>query len=139
CMCDANTIPYRGSARGCVSCHARATHEYLCVSAGLDCETKIMVKEKAPELLREELSSPKWGPRVLAMSGVTDCYQPIEKRLKLTRRCLEALLEFRNPVVIVTKNFLVTRDIDLLSELARYQCAAVLISLTTLDQRLSGV
>jgi len=136
---DASINPYRGCEHGCVYCYARPTHEYLGFSAGLDFETKIMVKEKAPELLREELSSPKWGPRVLAMSGVTDCYQPIEKRLKLTRRCLEALLEFRNPVVIVTKNFLVTRDIDLLSELARYQCAAVLISLTTLDQRLSGL
>ena len=136
---DASINPYRGCEHGCVYCYARPTHEYLGFSAGLDFETKIMVKEKAPELLREELSSPKWGSRVLAMSGVTDCYQPIEKRLKLTRRCLEALWEFRNPVVIVTKNFLVTRDIDLLSELARYQCAAVLISLTTLDQKLSGL
>src|SRR3972149_6473562 len=104
---DASINPYRGCEHGCVYCYARPTHEYLGFSAGLDFETKIMVKEKAPELLREELSSPKWGPRVLAMSGVTDCYQPIEKRLKLTRRCLEVLLEFRNPVVIVTKNFFV--------------------------------
>src|SRR3990167_8641060 len=122
---DASINPYRGCEHGCVYCYARPTHEYLGFSAGLDFETKIMVKEKASELLSEELSSPKWGPRVLAMSGVTDCYQPIEKRLKLTRRCLEVLLEFRNPVVIVTKNFLVTRDIDLLSELARYQCAEI--------------
>ncbi len=136
---DASVNPYRGCEHGCIYCYARPTHEYLGFSAGLDFETKIMVKEKAPELLREELSNPKWEPRVLAMSGVTDCYQPVEKKLGLTRRCLEVLLEFRNPVGIVTKNFLVTRDIDLLSELARYQCAAVFISLTTLDEKLSGL
>jgi DNA repair photolyase len=136
---DASINPYRGCEHGCVYCYARPTHEYLGFSAGLDFETKIMVKEKAPELLRQELSSPKWEPKVLAMSGVTDCYQPVEKRLELTRRCLEVLLEFRNPVAIVTKNFLVTRDIDLLSELARTQCAAVFISLTTLDEKLSGL
>ena len=95
-----------------------------------------MVKEDAPELLRKELSSAKWKPQVLAMSGVTDCYQPAEKKRQLTRRCLEVLLEFRNPVVIVTKNYLVTRDIDIFRELARYQCAGVTISLTTLDPKL---
>jgi DNA repair photolyase len=105
----------------------------------LDFETKIMVKAYAPQLLRRELSSPKWEPRVLAISGVTDCYQPVEKKLQLTRRCLEVLLEFRNPLMIITKNFLVTRDIDILSELARYQCAAVCISLTTLDPKLTAV
>ena len=136
---DASVNPYRGCEHGCVYCYARPTHEYLGFSAGLDFETKIMVKEQAPELLRKELSSPKWAPRVLAMSGVTDCYQPAEKRLELTRRCLEVLLEFRNPVGIVTKNFLVTRDIDILSQLASYKCAAVFISLTTLDPELSGL
>ena len=136
---DASINPYRGCEHGCVYCYARPTHEYLGFSAGLDFETKIMVKEKAPELLRKELSSPRWKPQVLAMSGVTDCYQPAEKRLELTRRCLEVLLEFRNPVAIVTKNFLVTRDMDLLSELARYQCATVIISLTTLDPKFSGL
>ncbi len=136
---DASINPYRGCEHGCIYCYARPTHEYLGFSAGLDFETKIMVKERAPELLRQELSSPKWEPRVLAMSGVTDCYQPVEKKLQLTRRCLETLAEFRNPVVIVTKNYLVTRDIDILSELARYQCAAVFISLTTLDEKLSGL
>jgi DNA repair photolyase len=96
-----------------------------------------MVKDKAPELLRAELASPKWKPQVLAMSGVTDCYQPIERKLKLTRRCLEALAEFRNPVCIITKNHLVTRDIDLLKDLAHYQAAAVCISVTTLDASLA--
>jgi len=136
---DASVNAYRGCEHGCVYCYARPTHEYLGFSAGLDFETKIMVKEDAPELLRKELSSPKWQPQVLAMSGVTDCYQPAEKKRELTRRCLEVLLEFRNPVVIVTKNYLVTRDIDILSELARYQCAGVTISLTTLDPQLSSV
>lgn len=136
---DASVNPYRGCEHGCVYCYARPTHEYLGFSAGLDFETKIMVKEHAPELLRKELSSPAWEPKVLAMSGVTDCYQPVEKGLKLTRRCLEILLEFRNPVAIVTKNALVIRDIDLLSELAGYHCAAVFISLTTLDQKLSSL
>lgn len=136
---DASINPYRGCEHGCVYCYARPTHEYLGFSAGLDFETKIMIKQRAPELLRQELSSPRWEPKVLALSGVTDCYQPVEKRLKLTRRCLEVLLEFRNPAAIVTKNFLVTRDIDILRELARYDCAAVFISLTTLDQKLSGL
>jgi len=136
---DASVNPYRGCEHGCVYCYARPTHEYLGFSAGLDFETKIMIKEQAPELLRKELSSPRWEPKVLALSGVTDCYQPVEKRLKLTRRCLEVLLEFRNPVAVVTKNFLVTRDIDVLAGLARHECAAVFISLTTLDEKLSGL
>ena len=136
---DASVNAYRGCEHGCVYCYARPTHEYLGFSSGLDFETKIMVKEDAPRLLRKALSGPKWQPQVLAMSGVTDCYQPVEKQRKLTRRCLEVLLEFRNPVVIVTKNHLVTRDIDVLSELARYQCAGVTISITTLDAKLSSV
>src|SRR6266496_1527197 len=136
---EASINPYRGCEHGCIYCYARPFHEYLGFSAGLDFETKIMVKEDAPELLRKELSSPKWQPQVLAMSGVTDCYQPAEKKRELTRRCLEVLLEFRNPVVIVTKNYLVTRDIDILSGLARYQCAGVTISLTTLDPKLCSL
>jgi DNA repair photolyase len=136
---EASVNPYRGCEHGCIYCYARPTHEYLGFSSGLDFETKIMVKADAPKLLRRELSSPKWEPKVLVSSGVTDCYQPIEKRLELTRHCLEVLLEFRNPVVIVTKNYLVTRDIDILSELARYQCAAVCVSLTTLEEKLSGL
>lgn len=96
-----------------------------------------MVKENAPELLRKELSSPKWKPQVLAMSGVTDCYQPIERKLQLTRRCLAVLAEFRNPVGIVTKNYLVTRDVDLLSELAKYGCAEVHVSINSLDSELA--
>jgi DNA repair photolyase len=128
-------------ANGVVShnCYARPTHEYLGFSAGLDFESKILVKEDAPELLRRELSSPRWKPQALAISGVTDPYQPIERRLQLTRRCLQVLVEFRNPVVIITKNHLVTRDIDLLSELARYEAIRVFLSTTTLDGSLSRV
>ena len=108
-------------------------------SAGLDFESKILVKEDAPELLRRELSSPRWKPQVLAISGVTDSYQPIERRLQLTRRCLQVLAEFRNPVVIITKNHLVTRDVDVLSELAQYEAVRVFLSVTTLDGSLSRV
>jgi DNA repair photolyase len=136
---EASVNPYRGCEHGCIYCYARPFHEYLGFSSGLEFETKIMVKENAPKLLREELSSPKWKPQVIAMSGVTDCYQPVERKLKLTRGCLEVLAEFRNPVGIVTKNFLVTRDIDLLSELARHQAAMVCISLTTLDTELRKI
>jgi DNA repair photolyase len=131
--------PYRGCEHGCIYCYARPTHEYLGFSAGLDFETKIMVKMDAASLLRSELSSPRWQPEVIAMSGVTDCYQPVERKLKLTRQCLEVLAEFRNPVAIVTKNHLVTRDIDLLSELARHKAAAVFVSVTTLDAQLRKV
>ena len=98
----ASLNPYRGCEHGCAYCYARPFHEYLGFSAGLDFETKIMVKENAPELLRAELSARKWKPQTLALSGVTDCYQPVERRLQLTRRCLEVLAEFRNPVGIVT-------------------------------------
>jgi DNA repair photolyase len=131
--------PYRGCEHGCVYCYARPTHEFLGFSAGLDFESKIMVKLNAPELLRRELSSPKWQPQTIVMSGVTDCYQPVEGKLKLTRLCLEVLLEFRNPVAIITKNFLVTRDIDVLSELAKHRCASVCLSITTLDNDLRKV
>ena len=136
---EASVNPYRGCEHGCIYCYARPFHEYLGFSSGLDFETKIMVKENAPKLLREELSSPKWKPQVIAISGVTDCYQPVERKLKLTRGCLEVLAEFRNPVGIVTKNFLVTRDIDVLSELARHDAVGVYISITTLDTELRKI
>src|SRR5256885_1359014 len=133
---EASINPYRGCEHGCIYCYARPFHEYLGFSSGLDFETKIMVKADAPELLRRELTSPKWKPKVIAMSGVTDCYQPVERRLKLTRRCLEVLAEFRNPVAIVTKNQLVTRDVDVLAELARHQAVVVFVSVTSLDTAL---
>jgi DNA repair photolyase len=135
---DASVNPYRGCEHGCVYCYARPTHEYLGLSAGLDFETRILVKENAPELLRRELSSAAWRPKTLALSGVTDPYQPIERRLGITRRCLMVLAEFKNPVGVVTKNGLVARDADLLAELARHRAAAVHISITTLDADLAG-
>ncbi len=131
--------PYRGCEHGCIYCYARPFHEYLGFSAGLDFETKIVVKPALPELLRRELAAPRWQPDGIALSGVTDCYQPVERRLQITRRCLEVLAEFRNPVGIVTKNALVTRDVDVLGELARHNCAAVFISLTTLDPELRSL
>jgi len=136
---SAGVNPYRGCEHGCIYCYARQTHEYLGFSSGLDFESKIMVKENAPQLLRAELSSPKWRPQTIVMSGVTDCYQPVERKLKLTRGCLQVLAEFRNPVAIITKNFLVTRDADLLADLARRQAATVWISLTTLDPDLRRI
>jgi DNA repair photolyase len=118
------------------NCYARPTHEYLGFSAGLDFETRILVKEDAPELLREALSSPRWQPRVVALSGVTDAYQPIEAKLRLTRRCLAVFAAFRNPVAIITKSALVARDADLLAELAAHGAASVHVSITTLDDAL---
>ncbi len=136
---EASINPYRGCEHGCIYCFARPTHEFLGFSAGLDFETKILVKEDAPALLREELSAKKWQPKVLAMSGVTDPYQPVERRLGITRGCLEVLAEFRNPIGIITKNHLVTRDIDLLAELAQHQAVCVTISITTLDAALGRI
>lgn len=125
--------PYRGCEHGCSYCYARPTHEYLGFSAGLDFETKILVKENAPDLLRRTLGSSRWMPEPVMMSGVTDAYQPVERKLEVTRRCLEVFAEARNPVVVITKNHLVTRDVDLLGELATFDAAAVLLSITSLD------
>jgi DNA repair photolyase len=129
--------PYRGCEHGCVYCYARPTHEYLGMSSGLDFETRIMVKENAPELLRKELSAKKWVPDVVVMSGVTDCYQPAERKLLLTRRCLEVFAEFRNPVAVITKNALIERDADIFAELSKYDAGAACLSITTLDPDLA--
>jgi DNA repair photolyase len=136
---ETSVNPYRGCEHGCIYCYARPTHEYLGFSAGLDFESKIVVKMNAAELLRAELESPRWKPQTLVMSGVTDPYQPIERKLRITRGCLEVLAQFRNPVAIITKNRLLTRDIDLLRELASYKAVAVNISVTSLDPNLQRV
>jgi DNA repair photolyase len=136
---ETSVNPYRGCEHGCIYCYARPTHEYLGFSAGTDFESRIMVKIDAPQLLEHELSSRKWRPQVIAISGVTDPYQPVERRLKITRGCLEVLARFRNPVGIITKNRLVTRDIDLLGELAQFSAAAANISVTSLDETLQRV
>lgn len=131
---NASVNPYRGCEHGCVYCYARPTHEFLGMSAGLDFESKIVVKYDAPKRLREALAAKTWKPQVLVMSGVTDPYQPIEKRLKITRACIEVLSESRNPLVIITKNYRVTRDIDLLKPLAEVNAVRVAVSITSLDK-----
>ncbi len=136
---DASVNPYRGCEHGCVYCYARPTHEFLGFSSGLDFERKILVKHRAPELLKRALSAPSWQPRVIAISGVTDAYQPAERRFLLTRRCLEILRDFRNPVSIITKNHLVTRDLDILREMSAYNCVHVTISITSLRNGLQRV
>jgi DNA repair photolyase len=130
---------YRGCEHGCAYCFARPYHEYLGWSSGLDFETKIMVKLRAPELLRQELSAKRWKAQPIAMSGATDCYQPAERKFRLTRGCLQVCAELRHPIFIITKNALVTRDLDVLSELARHQCIGVHVSVTTLDNELGGI
>jgi len=129
--------PYRGCEHGCAYCYARPTHEYLGLSAGYDFESKIFVKLNAAELLRERFHEPSWEPDMVSVSGVTDCYQPAERKFKLTRQILEVMNEFKNPVGLITKNALITRDIDILQELAKDNLVATFISLTTLDDRLA--
>jgi DNA repair photolyase len=125
--------PYRGCEHGCIYCYARPSHEYLGFSAGLDFETRILVKHDAPELLAEAFRRKSWKPQMVSLSGNTDCYQPVERTLQLTRRCLEVFLEFRNPVGIITKNSLISRDLDILKELARLDLVLATISVTSLD------
>lgn len=128
--------PYRGCEHGCIYCYARPTHEYLGFSSGLDFESKIMVKYNAPELLRKEFMKKNWRPQPVFFSGNTDCYQPIERKLKLTRSCLEVFNEFRNPVLIITKNSLIRRDIEILKELSDLNLVKAIVSVTTLDPEL---
>jgi len=130
---------YRGCAHGCAYCYARPTHEYLGFSGGLDFESKIMVKERAAELLREHLMKKSWQPEPIMLSGVTDCYQPAERHFQLTRQCIQVAQEFHQPINIITKNALVTRDIDLLAPMASNKLVRVAISLTSLDQSLTRV
>jgi DNA repair photolyase len=136
---SASINPYRGCEHGCVYCYARPFHEYLGMSAGVDFETKIFVKQDASALLRAELMKKSYEPEVIAISGVTDPYQPVERKLRVTRGCLEVLAEFRNPLTIITKNHLVTRDIDIFTDLAADDAVAVNLSITTLDEKLQRV
>lgn len=132
--------PYRGCEHGCAYCYARPYHEYLGWNAGTDFETKILVKSNADNLLRDWLSRPAWsGQDHLNLSGVTDPYQPIERKLEITRSLLRVLCEARQAVSIITKNALITRDIDLLADLARDQASAVVLSITSLDKSLAMV
>lgn len=134
---DASINPYRGCEHGCIYCYARPTHEYLGLSAGLDFETKLFVKHDAPRLLRKAFASPSWDPQVVMLSGNTDAYQPVEGKLRITRECLKVFSEYRNPACLITKSDLVTRDIDILSELASHDAVAVRLSITSLDKRLA--
>ena len=128
---------YRGCEHGCAYCYARPSHEYLGFNAGIDFESKIMVKHDAPKLLREAFNSPSWKPQVIMMSGNTDCYQPAERKFGLTRKVLEVFLEYRNPVGIITKNGLIMRDKDILAEMAKLRLVSVFHSITTLDRDLA--
>jgi DNA repair photolyase len=129
--------PYRGCEHGCAYCYARPSHELLGMNAGLDFETRIMVKYDAPRLLREALAAPSWSGEMIMLSGVTDCYQPAEREFRLTRGCLEVMLEARQASGIITKNALVVRDLDLLAQLAAHNLVHVHLSMTTLDASLA--
>jgi DNA repair photolyase len=134
---SASINPYRGCEHGCIYCYARPYHEYLGFSAGLDFESKLLAKKNAALLLRQELSHPSWKPQVVVMSNVTDCYQPIERDLRLTRACLEVLAEFQSPVGLITKNKLITRDIDLFTRMHAYGGIAITITVTSLRPELA--
>jgi DNA repair photolyase len=125
--------PYRGCMHACAYCYARPSHEYLDMGAGSDFDTRIVVKRRAPQLLRAAFDKPSWEGDLVMFSGVTDCYQPFEAELRLTRQCLEVCLEYRNPVGLITKGTLVERDVDILAELARVASARVHVSLCFRD------
>ncbi len=127
--------PYQGCEHGCVYCYARNTHEYWGYSAGLDFERKIIVKKNAAELLEKEFSNKNWKPQPIMLSGNTDCYQPIEKELQITRSILKVCLKYKHPVSIITKNTLIIRDIDILTELAEMDLVHVMISVTGNDEK----
>jgi DNA repair photolyase len=131
--------PYRGCEHGCSYCYARPTHERLGMSSGLDFESRILVKHDAARLLRQELCRSTWSGEIIALSGVTDCYQPCERKFRLTRGLLEVLREARQACMLITKNALLLRDLDLLSELAAERLVHVSLSITSLDRSLTGV
>ncbi len=126
--------PYAGCEHGCLYCYARNSHEYWGYSAGLDFETKILVKRNAPDLLRQTLSHSHWKVAPIMLAGNTDCYQPVERHYQLTRQLLQILLDFRHPVGLITKNALILRDLDILTELARYHLVHVYVSINTLRE-----
>lgn len=131
--------PYQGCEHGCVYCYARNTHEYYGFSAGLDFESRIMIKRNAPQLLEKFLLHPNWQPVPISLSGNTDCYQPIERKLEITRALLKVFARYRHPVGLITKNSLVLRDLDLLNDLASDNLVHVYISITTLNEELRRV
>lgn len=126
--------PYQGCEHGCIYCYARNSHEYWGYSAGLDFEKKILVKKNAPQLLEQKLQGKNWQGDTIIFSGNTDCYQPIERKLKITRKCLELMLKYKHPTGIITKNSLILRDLDVLKELADLHLIRVSISITSLSE-----
>jgi len=128
--------PYQGCEHGCLYCYARITHEYWGYSSGLDFERKILVKKNAPELLEKAFQKKNWQPSPIMLSGNTDCYQPIEKKLEITRKILEVCLKYRHPVSMITKNALILRDVDIISELAKMNLVHVMITITSLNEEL---
>ncbi|MGI8892917.1 MAG: PA0069 family radical SAM protein, partial [Bacteroidia bacterium] len=128
--------PYQGCEHGCIYCYARNSHQYWGYSAGLDFESKIIVKPDAPRLLEKFLSNKKWEPIPITLSGNTDCYQPAERKFKITRQCLEVMLKYKHPIAFITKNSLILRDLDLLTELAKLKLVRVMVSITSLDESL---
>jgi DNA repair photolyase len=131
-----STNPYQGCEHGCIYCYARNTHEYYGFSAGLDFESKIIVKKDAPRLMEKFILNPNWDPTPISVSGNTDCYQPLERKFELTRGILKVFAQYRHPVGMITKNALVLRDIDILKDLAQDNLVQVFISITTLDEEL---
>ena len=129
--------PYRGCQHACAYCYARPSHEYLDLGAGTDFDTKIVVKREAPVLLREAFDKPSWQGELVMFSGVTDCYQPVENELELTRRCLEVCLAYKNPVSVISKSALVERDIDLFLALAEHARFGLSVSLAFSDNETS--
>lgn len=134
-----NINPYQGCEHGCIYCYARNSHEYWGYDAGLGFEQNILVKKKAPELLRKHLLSKNWQAQTMLVSGNTDCYQPAERKFQITRELLNIFLEFKHPISIITKNSLIERDIDILTALAKQNLVYVTMSLTTLDEKLKRV
>ncbi|GAB5398501.1 MAG: PA0069 family radical SAM protein [Aureisphaera sp.] len=126
--------PFQGCEHGCVYCYARNSHEYWGYGAGVDFERNILIKKNAPSLLEKKIRGKNWMGDTIVFSGNTDCYQPIERKLKITRKCLEVMLKWRNPTGIITKNALILRDLDLLKEMARYNTIGVHISITSLSE-----
>ncbi|WP_457788502.1 PA0069 family radical SAM protein [Pseudomonas sp. PL-6] len=136
---DRSINPYRGCEHGCIYCYARPSHAYWDLSPGLDFETRLIAKTNAAALLQQQLSKPGYQCAPINLGANTDPYQPIEREQRLTRQCLEILLDYRHPVTIVTKGALILRDLDLLAELAKQRLVAVYISLTTLDDELKRI
>jgi DNA repair photolyase len=136
---DWSINPYQGCEHGCIYCYARNSHQYWGYSAGLDFERKIIVKENAAQLLAEAFTKKSWRPSPVMFSGNTDCYQPVERKLKITRECLKVFVRFHHPVGLITKNSLILRDLDLLEMLAKENLVHVAVTITTLDESLRRV